>query len=67
MSKRHLFTSLEGLVPKSLRGLIAYNPRLNLDETNRVVFDPSHPPSQVSIVSGGGSGHEPAWSGYVGY
>ena len=66
MSNRHLFTSLEGLVPKSLRGLIAYNPRLNLDETNRVVFDPSHPPSQVSIISGGGSGHEPAWSGYVG-
>lgn len=66
MSKRHLFSSLEGLVPKALRGIVASNPRLNLDETNRVVFDPESPKSIVSIISGGGSGHEPAWSGYVG-
>ncbi|KAK0645782.1 dihydroxyacetone kinase [Cercophora newfieldiana] len=66
MSKKHLFPSLEGLVPKALRGIIAYNPRLNLDEANRVVFDSEAPRSNVSIISGGGSGHEPAWSGYVG-
>lgn len=42
------------------------NPSLSLDETNRVVFDTTHDSSQVSIISGGGSGHEPAWSGYVG-
>lgn len=66
MSKRHLFPSLDGLVPKALRGIISYNPRLNLDETNRVVFDSEAPRSNVSIISGGGSGHEPAWSGYVG-
>lgn len=66
MSNRHLFSTLDGLVPKALRGIVASNPRLNLDETNRVVFDPASPPTQVSIISGGGSGHEPAWSGYVG-
>jgi dihydroxyacetone kinase len=66
MSNRHLFSSLEGLVPKALRGIVSSNPRLNLDETNRVVFDPASPRSTVSIISGGGSGHEPAWSGYVG-
>ncbi|KAL2267087.1 hypothetical protein VTJ83DRAFT_4364 [Remersonia thermophila] len=66
MSDRHLFPSLVGLVPKSLRGLVAASPRLRLDEANRVVYDPSHPRSTVSIISGGGSGHEPAWSGYVG-
>lgn len=66
MSKKHLFPSLDGLVPKALRGIVAYNPRLNLDETNRVVFDSEAPRSNVSIISGGGSGHEPAWSGYVG-
>ncbi|PZC91745.1 DAK1, Dihydroxyacetone kinase [Pyrenophora tritici-repentis] len=37
-----------------------------LDEANRVVYNLSHPPSEVTIVSGGGSGHEPAWSGFVG-
>nr|EAQ71491.1 hypothetical protein MGCH7_ch7g898 [Pyricularia oryzae 70-15] len=66
MSKRHLFPSSTGLVPKALRGIVAYNPSLSLDETNRVVFDTTHPTSQVSLISGGGSGHEPAWSGYVG-
>ncbi|KAM5353494.1 hypothetical protein ACJ41O_000144 [Fusarium nematophilum] len=66
MSTRHLFDSPEGLVNKALRGIISYNTSLRLDETNRVVFDTEHKRSNVSIVSGGGSGHEPAWTGYVG-
>lgn len=66
MSRAHLFVSSEGLVAKCLRGLVSYNPSLSLDETNRVVFDTRHDRSQVSLVSGGGSGHEPAWAGYVG-
>ncbi|KAI1079720.1 glycerone kinase [Whalleya microplaca] len=66
MSTRHLFQSTDGLVTKSLRGLISYNHALRLDESNRVVFDTAYNKSNVSIVSGGGSGHEPAWAGYVG-
>ncbi|KAI5463641.1 dihydroxyacetone kinase [Mariannaea sp. PMI_226] len=66
MSKRHLFESPDGLVNKSLRGLIAYNPSLSLDEANRVVSNKAYDRSKVSIISGGGSGHEPAWTGYVG-
>ncbi|KAL2754827.1 hypothetical protein ACRALDRAFT_1064627 [Sodiomyces alcalophilus JCM 7366] len=66
MSKRHLFDSPDGLVNKCLRGLVSYNPSLALDETNRVVYDTRFDRSKVSIISGGGSGHEPAWSGYVG-
>ncbi|KAM0328611.1 hypothetical protein ACHAQA_005021 [Verticillium albo-atrum] len=66
MSKRHLFDSPDGLVNKALRGIISYNPSLALDETNRVVFDTKFDRSKVSVISGGGSGHEPAWSGYVG-
>ena len=66
MSKRHLFNSADGLVNKALRGLISYNPSLSLDEANRVVYDTSYDRSKVSIISGGGSGHEPAWTGYVG-
>ena len=66
MSNRHLFQSPDGLVNKALRGIIAYNPSLSLDETNRVVYDTTFDRTKVSIISGGGSGHEPAWSGYVG-
>lgn len=66
MSKRHLFDSPDGLVNKALRGIITYNPALSLDEANRVVYDTKYDRSKVSVVSGGGSGHEPAWTGYVG-
>lgn len=66
MSTRHLFNSPDGLVTKYLRGLVAYNPSLGLDEASRVVFDTRHDSSKVSVIGGGGSGHEPAWSGYVG-
>lgn len=66
MSKRHLFNSPDGLVNKALRGIVSYNRSLNLDEANRVVYDTAHDKSAVSLISGGGSGHEPAWSGYVG-
>lgn len=66
MSKRHLFNSSDGLVNKALRGLISYNPSLSLDEANRVVYSTTYDRTKVSIISGGGSGHEPAWTGYVG-
>ncbi|KAM3506062.1 hypothetical protein MY11210_007708 [Beauveria gryllotalpidicola] len=66
MSKRHLFDSCDGLVNKALRGIIRYNPSLSFDEANRVVFDSDYDKSKVVLISGGGSGHEPAWSGYVG-
>ncbi|KAK4072155.1 hypothetical protein Trihar35433_4219 [Trichoderma harzianum] len=66
MSNRHLFNSADGLVNKALRGIITYNPSLSLDETNRVVYDTTYDKSKVALISGGGSGHEPAWTGYVG-
>lgn len=32
----------------------------------RVVFNAHHDASKVAVISGGGSGHEPAMAGYVG-
>ncbi|CAK7227358.1 hypothetical protein SCUCBS95973_006516 [Sporothrix curviconia] len=66
MSTAHLFNSADGLVVKALRGLVAYNPSLSLDLDHRVVYDTTFDRSKVAIISGGGSGHEPAWAGYVG-
>lgn len=54
----------------SLRGSTLANPALALDAENKIVYrrptasDLKSP--KVSIVSGGGSGHEPAFAGYVG-
>ncbi|OAA35505.1 dihydroxyacetone kinase [Beauveria brongniartii RCEF 3172] len=68
MSTRHYFpdTAANTLVLCALRALTTANPHLSLDEARRVVSNTHHDQSQVSVVGGGGSGHEPAWSGYVG-
>ncbi|KAE8454509.1 hypothetical protein EG329_000132 [Mollisiaceae sp. DMI_Dod_QoI] len=68
MSSKHYFpeTAVNTLVPRALSALVSANPSLALISTQRVVLNLSHRPSQVSLISGGGSGHEPAWSGYVG-
>lgn len=66
MSTKHFFPSSEGVVVLGLESLVARNNHLALDAPNRVVYDRTHKPSKVSVISGGGSGHEPAWSGYVG-
>ena len=68
MSTKHYFpeTAVNTLVPRALKALVAANPGLSLIEEERVVLNNSHKASQVALISGGGSGHEPAWSGYVG-
>ncbi|KAI1871040.1 hypothetical protein JX265_006080 [Neoarthrinium moseri] len=68
MSDKHFFpeTAANTLVPRYLRALTAANPHLSLIESERVVYSTHHDPSTVSVISGGGSGHEPGWSGFVG-
>ncbi|KAL5385095.1 hypothetical protein DPSP01_004905 [Paraphaeosphaeria sporulosa] len=66
MSRKHFFSSPEGVVVHALTSLVSRNKHMALDARERVVYNTAHKPSQVTIISGGGSGHEPAWSGYVG-
>ncbi|KAK3076015.1 hypothetical protein LTR53_000192 [Teratosphaeriaceae sp. CCFEE 6253] len=66
MSTKHFFPSTEGVVVLGLESLVARNNHLALDAPNKVVYSKTHHPSKVTVISGGGSGHEPAWSGYVG-
>jgi dihydroxyacetone kinase len=68
MSTKHYFpsTAANTLVPRALRSLVKANPHLTLDEAERVVANGRNDASAVSIIGGGGSGHEPAWSGFVG-
>ena len=66
MSRKHFFHNTEGVVVHMLNSLVTRNQHMALDTPNRVVYNVSHPPNQVTIISGGGSGHEPAWSGFVG-
>ncbi|KAF6816961.1 dihydroxyacetone kinase [Colletotrichum sojae] len=68
MATKHYFpdTAANTLVPRALRALVSANPHLVLNEAERVVANSRNDRSAVSIIGGGGSGHEPAWSGFVG-
>lgn len=68
MSSKHYFpeTAVNTLVPRYLQALCTANPSLAFIPSQRVVLNTNHNPSNVSLISGGGSGHEPSWSGYVG-
>lgn len=66
MATKHFIPSTEGAVVLGLESLVARNNHLALDVPNKVVYSKTHSPSKVALISGGGSGHEPAWSGYVG-
>ncbi|KAK4547358.1 hypothetical protein LTR36_001014 [Oleoguttula mirabilis] len=66
MSTKHFFPATEGVVVLALESLVIRNSHLELDAPNKVVYSKTHHPSKVTVISGGGSGHEPAWSGYVG-
>jgi triose/dihydroxyacetone kinase / FAD-AMP lyase (cyclizing) len=67
--QKKLINSAETLVPESLSGLIKTYPHLNLIEGHNIIVRSDIEKirkKQVSLISGGGSGHEPAHSLYVG-
>lgn len=66
MATKHFFSSQDGLVATALRGVVSQNPKLKVIESDKIVFDGTHDRKKVSLISGGGSGHEPAHAGYVG-
>ncbi|GAA2034119.1 dihydroxyacetone kinase subunit DhaK [Agromyces tropicus] len=50
----------------ALKGVAAAHPELAVDIAHRVVARATPEPGKVALVSGGGSGHEPLHSGFVG-
>jgi dihydroxyacetone kinase-like protein len=55
------------VVAEALRGMAAAHPELRVDHVNRIVHRADAPVrGKVGLVSGGGSGHEPLHSGFVG-
>jgi dihydroxyacetone kinase len=62
---KHFVSDPTVLVQTALRSLTLTNPSLSLDVENKVLYRSSKP-NCVSVISGGGSGHEPSFSGFVG-
>ena len=67
---KHFLKDPVHAVVTALKSLTLTNPTLVFDESNKIVY--RNPASiedagnKISLICGGGSGHEPAWVGYVG-
>ncbi|EXJ91910.1 hypothetical protein A1O3_00460 [Capronia epimyces CBS 606.96] len=68
MQTKHFVNDANKLVAAALRSLAITRPELTLDAENKVLYAPEirDGASHVSIISGGGSGHEPSFTGFVG-
>ncbi|KAF5593042.1 dihydroxyacetone kinase [Fusarium subglutinans] len=68
MSAKHFVNDPTHLVSSALHSLTLINPSLALDPDFKVIYRRPDPnaKAQVSIISGGGSGHEPSFAGMVG-
>ncbi|KAJ9634209.1 hypothetical protein H2199_009093 [Coniosporium tulheliwenetii] len=67
MPAKHFVNDPTHLVASSLRSLSITNPAVAIDTENKIVYARRRSSqSKVSIISGGGSGHEPAFGGFVG-
>ncbi|KAF2102719.1 dihydroxyacetone kinase [Rhizodiscina lignyota] len=66
---KHFINDPTHLVNTALRAVTLTNPSVDLDAENKVIYrkPSSLPAPQVSIVSGGGSGHEPSFAAFVGH
>ncbi|ESZ96557.1 dihydroxyacetone kinase [Sclerotinia borealis F-4128] len=66
MAAKHFVHDPTLLVNSALHALTLTNPSLALDTENKIVYRRPGHASQVSIISGGGSGHEPSFGAFVG-
>ncbi|KAF5905423.1 triokinase/FMN cyclase, partial [Clarias magur] len=66
--RRKLLNSVEQCVDEALEGIVSSNGGLMLLRGHRVVLrsDLHNLKGKVALISGGGSGHEPAHAGYIG-
>ena len=65
---KKLINDPDSVLTDALVGVAAAYPGLNVDVEERFITRAGGPkPGKVSLVSGGGSGHEPLHGGYVGY
>ncbi|KAJ3181399.1 hypothetical protein HDU85_003719 [Gaertneriomyces sp. JEL0708] len=66
MARRKLINDPDEVVIEALRGLVATNPGLKLLDRHKVVYRASRTPNEVALLSGGGAGHEPSHTGFIG-
>ena len=63
---KKLINSPGTVLADALRGVAAAHPDLSVDLENRLVVSTAPREGRVALISGGGTGHEPLHSGFVG-
>lgn len=67
LAKHWKYNKNEDIVLSNLKGLVHSNPSIKLIPSEKVVFNPNSDTSKkVTLISGGGAGHEPLHGGFVG-
>ena len=62
---KKIMNQADNVVSDMLTGIAAVNPNVAYDSEGEVIYR-KNKTEKVGLVSGGGSGHEPAHAGYVG-
>ena len=63
---KKIINSPETFVIEMCKGIAKAHPELEFVEKYKLIKKKNINPDKVSLISGGGSGHEPAHAGYVG-
>jgi dihydroxyacetone kinase len=63
---KKIINQVDTIVNEMCKGIVRSRPDLELDERYRIIKRKSIQQDRVTLISGGGSGHEPAHAGFVG-
>lgn len=63
---KKIINNPEDIVNEMCNGFVLANPELELDSKYRILYKKNINKNKVSLISGGGSGHEPAHAGFIG-
>ena len=63
---RKIMNKADRFVYELCNGIAMTNPLVTNDERYKIIRRKDLDPGKVTLISGGGSGHEPAHAGYVG-
>jgi len=63
---KKVMNKAEDMVLEMAKGMVLAHPELELISKYKIIKKKELNPQKVSLISGGGSGHEPAHAGYIG-
>lgn len=63
---KKIINTPETMVREMCSGLVIAHPSLEFDSKYKIIKKKSLNPNKVTLISGGGSGHEPAHAGFIG-